>query len=86
MPRPKRDMQRVNTYLKKSHYDVAKKLAKIDGNTAADQIRLALNFYITDRIQKLHEIRDAQRAAAPTPLAEALHDDAVDRASKAVKH
>ena len=66
MPRQKRDMVRVNTYLKKSHYSAAKKLAEIDGNTAADQIRMALNFYITDRIDKLHKMRNKP---APTKIA-----------------
>ena len=66
MPRPKRGMVRVNTYLQKDFYDAAKKLAKIDGNAAADQIRTALEFYISDRIDKVHEARAATK---PAPLA-----------------
>ena len=52
MPRPKRDMIRVNTYLPTRHVELIKRLAKHDDATTADLLRQAVRDYLEARAVK----------------------------------
>lgn len=81
MPRPKRDFKRVNIYVPTKHYDALKKLAKIDDNNAADQVRAALHFYLKMRIDTIHANRAAGIPAGTPPIQEAIKKDAITLAN-----